>query len=225
MSRHDPQFRPLARPAFTLLEVLLTLAVMVILAAMAGPLLQRPLATARLRGAADQIRACWTTTRVDAMDSGQTLLFHYAPESNRYRIERMPSTDDNQGSGSSGGSSSGGSSSSATDPSGTDPVPACLAHLPLEKKLPENITFVSSHVNSPNPDDDANPDTQLPTSQDPQSVSTGDWSDPILFYPDGTCSSAQVVLKNDNRTQIQVSLRGLTGVTTIGDAETQGGQR
>ena len=41
------------------------------------------------------------------------------------------------------------------------------------------------------------------------------WSVPIFFYPDGTASTAAVLLKNELGRCIEVRLRGLTGTTTI----------
>jgi hypothetical protein len=43
------------------------------------------------------------------------------------------------------------------------------------------------------------------------------WSEPILFYPDGTASDATVVLENEYRRRIELTLRGLTGVATVGE--------
>ena len=45
----------------------------------------------------------------------------------------------------------------------------------------------------------------------------GDEAPPILFYPDGTTSDAVLRLASDDELQIELSLRGLTGVTTIGE--------
>jgi type II secretory pathway pseudopilin PulG len=227
-------------PAFTLLELTLVLAVMVILAGLAWPSLERPFSTHRLRMAADHVRAQWTSTRVDAMDSGEVLLFRYAPGSNRYRIERQQpddgSTSSTSGSpsGSSGAAnssasgsksssaSSGGSGSGGT--SGGDPLPASVARLPRERTLPDGVNFASGDVSSS--DDQSDPTQQLPSAADTTAGSQSGWSEPILFYIDGTCSNARLVLKNDRDFSIEVTLRGLTGVTTVGEIQgNQGGRR
>ncbi|MDR2170338.1 MAG: prepilin-type N-terminal cleavage/methylation domain-containing protein [Planctomycetaceae bacterium] len=41
------------------------------------------------------------------------------------------------------------------------------------------------------------------------------WSAPIFFYPDGTCSTAALLLKNDKDQCIEIRLRGLTGLTKL----------
>jgi hypothetical protein len=45
------------------------------------------------------------------------------------------------------------------------------------------------------------------------------WGMPIYFYPDGTSSSAQLVLWNDRQQLIRVHLRGITGTSQVGELE------
>jgi type II secretory pathway pseudopilin PulG len=189
------------RQAFTLVEVMLTLCLMVIIAGLAWPVLIGGFANQRLRGAADQIRAEWVAARVEAMDSGRTYLFRYTPDDGRFCLEphaAAESADDpvfnDSFDGASGGQGYAGG-----------PRPAA------ENTLPDGVTFVASETA---PD----PRAALIESQS----SAGDllevgWSEPIFFYPDGTASTARLVLRNQNDRRIQLSLRGLTGVVTIGD--------
>jgi type II secretion system protein H len=74
------------RPGYTLLEMLLVLALMSALAAIAVPSLQGPLADRRLRSAAEHVRAAWLTARSEAMTSGQIHIFRYEAQSNQYEI-------------------------------------------------------------------------------------------------------------------------------------------
>jgi hypothetical protein len=41
------------------------------------------------------------------------------------------------------------------------------------------------------------------------------WSTPIFFYPDGTCSTAALLLKNNKDQCIEIRLRGMTGLTKV----------
>jgi type II secretory pathway pseudopilin PulG len=202
---------PARRPAFTLLELTLVLALAVILVALAWPSLERPFSTHRLRIAADTVRGLWTSTRVDAMDSGEVLIFRYAPGSNRYRIERQQADDGS----SSTTSGSGGSGASAGTTNGGDPLPSRVARLPREATLPEGISFASSDVTAT--DQQTDPTQQLPSTIDGTTKTDNNWSQPILFYIDGTCSNARLVLKNDRDFSIEIALRGLTGVTTVSE--------
>jgi prepilin-type N-terminal cleavage/methylation domain-containing protein len=45
------------------------------------------------------------------------------------------------------------------------------------------------------------------------------WGMPIYFFPDGTSSSAQLLLWNDREQLIRVHLRGITGTSQIGEFE------
>ena len=45
----------------------------------------------------------------------------------------------------------------------------------------------------------------------------GLWSSPIFFYPDGSTTTAAMLLKNESGRCIEVRLRGLTGTTTVTD--------
>jgi Tfp pilus assembly protein FimT len=201
------------RPAFTLLELTLVLALAVILVALAWPSLERPLSTHRLRIAADTVRGLWTSTRVDAMDSGEVLMFRYAPGSNRYRIERQQADDGSSSTTSGSGSSGSGASAGTTN--GGDPLPSRVARLPREATLPEGISFASSDVTAT--DQQTDPTQQLPSTIDGTTKTDNNWSQPILFYIDGTCSNARLVLKNDRDFSIEIALRGLTGVTTVSE--------
>jgi len=40
---------------------------------------------------------------------------------------------------------------------------------------------------------------------------------PIIFYPDGACTTARIVLRNENDRGIALSIRGLTAVSAVGE--------
>ena len=43
------------------------------------------------------------------------------------------------------------------------------------------------------------------------------WSRPVLFYPDGSTSTAAIVLRHSTVGQLTVKLRGITGEATVGE--------
>ena len=185
------------RHAMTLVEVLLTLCLLVVLASITWPALDRPMANQRLRKAADVVRVEWTRARVKAMSSGETRLFRYAPENGRYVI------------GSSAGAefvadTASGSSALLGGTSQTGSLSRCT-----EGTLPDGITFAAGETAY-----DARAEV-LATQSGQLPSADYEWSDPILFYPDGTTSTATVQLKNEHDRIIDVFLRGLTGVTTV----------
>ncbi len=105
-------------------------------------------------------------------------------------------------------------------------------------ELPEGVAFLAADVLF-----DQRSALQLNETVDPQSLSQFDrslqsdtlggeqWGTPIYFFPDGTSSTAQVLLSNDRNEIVRVYLRGLTGMVRVGRVESdttmsgQGGLR
>jgi len=184
-ARRKPETSTAGREGFTLLEVLLTFGVLVIVASFAWPVLDRMAESERLSSAADRVRARWVGARASAIESGQMLVFRYTPGGDRYRGECLSADDET--------------------------TPAGLARLPLEQTLPAGIRFA---------EEQAGPGLASSGFDEPdaaaESLLTGnDWSQPVLFCPDGTCSNAQVELRNDRGWSVRLSLRGMTGVATV----------
>ena len=110
----------------------------------------------------------------------------------------------------------------AVDPSGatlgeTTAVPEGANPEGVKGELPETVTFVRGETAL---------DTRaaaLDLTSAGGSESGQEWSEPILFYPDGTTSTARLLLRmkkheNDTRgVEIELSLRGLTGIVSVGE--------
>lgn len=64
-----------SRPAFTLIEVLLVLVVLMVSAALIAPAFTGGEAQSQLRDAASQLETAWARARLDAMASGRPLVF------------------------------------------------------------------------------------------------------------------------------------------------------
>ena len=74
------------RRSFTLIEVLLVLAMMVIISSVTWISLKGPMARQRVHSAADAVRGDWSLARRDAEASGQTYVFRYLVHGDRYRL-------------------------------------------------------------------------------------------------------------------------------------------
>jgi prepilin-type N-terminal cleavage/methylation domain-containing protein len=74
------------RSGFTLLEVMLVMAILVILAAVALPSLEAMYGDTKLRGAADEVRGAWAEARARAIDSGNNYRFAIKAGTGRYRV-------------------------------------------------------------------------------------------------------------------------------------------
>ena len=85
---------PQHRSAFTLLELLLVLALMVAAVAAALPSLKTSFSNQRLQKAAEQIRAEWTRARARAIKTGQTQIFRHTLYSRRFLTTPLVSWED-----------------------------------------------------------------------------------------------------------------------------------
>lgn len=74
------------RDGYTLLEVLLVMAILVILVAVSIPSLDAMYGDTRVRGAADDVRGAWAEARARAIDTGVGHRFAVIPGSERYRV-------------------------------------------------------------------------------------------------------------------------------------------
>lgn len=74
------------RAAFTLLELILVLSVIMVVAGLAAPLLRRSFASQTLRAGADQVRAQFGQARIRAIKTGNVFAFLYTPGADSYTI-------------------------------------------------------------------------------------------------------------------------------------------
>ncbi len=133
------------RHGFTLLEVLLVVAVMVILAAMAYPSIEAMYGDVRLAAAADQVRARWAEARTKAIDEGRPYRFATQPDG-QFRI--APDADEFW---------SGGGGGTPVEPNDADSPP-----LVAEDALPKGIGFADeSNTNNPGDSSDSGPWTTV----------------------------------------------------------------
>ena len=195
------------RSAVTLLEVLLVLCLLVVLATLTWLALDRPMATQRLRKAAEFLRAEWGRARVESMSSSKTYIFRYTPGSGQYSIECSAGpefTPDSE-------------LDAELAVSGEDgQAPAVLPK--SGRSLPEGVTFALGETAFDTRAQTVPSEAELLPATEPIA------SEPILFYPDGTTSTARLLLKNEHGRTIELSLRGLTGVVTVGETRSAEGQ-
>jgi prepilin-type N-terminal cleavage/methylation domain-containing protein len=208
------------RSAFTLLELLLALAVLVAVAAISWPALQRPLATQHLRRAAEQVRTQWIKTRTKAINTGETYSFRYQADSGKFRVEAqsqeaslLESAAANM-SPQAGAGGSGGMSSQSTSASAAPSKPAVPAK-PAETGLPDGVKFAGGDVT-----EDGRSAAIASQERSRGSVDLS-WSQPIFFYPDGTATAARVALVGEGERAIVIELRSLTGGARIGEIVSQ----
>lgn len=75
-----------SRTAFTLLEVMLVMAILIIIMAVSYPSLEGLYGDTRVRGAADDVRGAWAEARVRAIDNGVGYRFCIIPGKEKFCI-------------------------------------------------------------------------------------------------------------------------------------------
>lgn len=195
------------RNAFTLLELLLTLALLAAIAAITLPQVGMLLGDRRLVRAGDQLRAEMTRLRVDAMRQGRVMMLDGMIEGNQVRIKPFYSVAD---------------STEAIDQTGsqqalltgaTQGVVTGVQVNPEETTetidLPEGIMVQGVAVVSAAR---AMEIEQLNLANQGQG-----WSRPILFYPDGSTSTAAITLIDETYGKVVIRIRGITGDVTLSE--------
>ncbi len=193
------------RSGFTLLEVLLVLAVIALFAGMTMPSVMRMFGQQQLTESAERVRAAIASARVQAIETGIT--YQFCCETSGGHFVVVPSEPDHvnsNGSGSTGqvvllGRSSGrlpkgivfGSAVSGV-PTGNSPSPATTT----SQKL--SMTSLDG----------------LPNASDLASLN---WASPILFNSDGSAGMDTEIVVSDPRAQhVRLRIRSLTGAVSLG---------
>lgn len=175
------------RSGYTLIEILLALAVMIVLMAMVSAPVMENWRDQRTGASTEDVRSLLAGTRILALDRDETWQFVFEPGGTRYlrvphstATEAASSTTANQG-----------------KKSGT---------------LPPDITFgesegVASTVES----------NLLAGLSDAGELSGISWSAPVLFYSDGTSTDTNFEIVDVYGNARTVSVRELTGGVTVTD--------
>jgi hypothetical protein len=183
------------RAGLTLVELVLVLALLVVVTGISVSLLEGTFSRASLNSGGDLLRGAWAKARLAAMQSGSPHVFRFEPNGGRFQIVTLNSL--------------GAPEQSVLEPIDPEAEPTKNDFVRLsDNKLPEGVFFVTGNISS-----SAQVLATLPVTME------GPWSQPILFYPDGTTSDATVVLANERQHAIRVTLRGLTGNSQMVEAD------
>jgi prepilin-type N-terminal cleavage/methylation domain-containing protein len=179
------------RPGYTLLEVVLVAAVLVIVSAMAVPSIDGMYGYFKLNAAVDGVQAAWALGRAHAIEEGVPYRFCVVPGQGNYRL--APDTSDYWS----------GNTPALTDP---DNPPAVV-----EDALAQGVTFAMGG-NGQAPDVAPNEQTSMPVGQ----VDAGSWSTVAVFLPDGTArDDVEILFQVKGAMPTRIFLRALTGRVTV----------
>lgn len=202
---------------FTLVEMLLVLAVLAVFAAMTVPSVLHIYGQRQLTESAERVRAVAASARVRAIESG--LIYQFCCEANGRHFVVVPFEADHMSTGQNGqqGSGSGGPNSAVTVSSR------------VWGQLPKGLVFSSVIVgNLTNANPTATPTATASTGSHKIAQSSleglpnaGDlanlsWAQPIYYNLDGSASTdAQIVISDSKSQQITMSIRGFTGAVSM----------
>jgi prepilin-type N-terminal cleavage/methylation domain-containing protein len=220
---------------FSLLELLIVLAIVVSVAGLAIPAMRGPLDKARLTSAAKEVQATLAKARALAIREGTAVQFRYEPGGRRYVIERRAETDyllvtvlEESGMATatpsglmseSGESTSAEQSSVDADASVADSTGPTILR---EGQLPISVTFAAADFSEPvaganllNGMDAAAASAASTTDTPLQTLAVAgvtNWSVPIEFTPAGRTTDHVVRLLGQREFYVDVTLRGLTSM-------------
>ncbi len=210
--RASESWRPIrGRGAFTLLELMLVLAIIVAIGAVAVPAFRGVFDRQRLTASAEKIRLELDRARLAAMKTGQAQMFECVPGAGQYSVHPMSQQADliNSGEGATVMTSAG--TIAETTSSGMLTAASATSLSGAVKDLEEKITFVSCVVAA---DSRAYNVAQQSVTSAGQ-VSLTNVGQVIIFYPDGSTSNAEVRVQNARGEVRAVRLRGLTGHSKV----------
>ncbi len=200
--RTSPARRRLpAAPAFTLVELLIVVALLAMVLTLSLPSLRKLSAKSELRNAARQLRVTLLESRLAAIESGSLTYFRYQPGGGRFEAGRGIKR------------------------------PARFRRSRAGRRSPQNLTSPTpchgartrrhsrsrcpSACGSPSHRQTGNSATPAAASELPDDAS---WSAPIVFYPNGRTRNARIALVNEAY-RIELNVRGLTGTVQISQVE------
>ncbi|MEL7498093.1 MAG: hypothetical protein AAFN77_10815 [Planctomycetota bacterium] len=175
------------------------IAIIVVVAALAVPAVQRTIKSQGIRNGADRIRVAMGQARVKAIRAGEVHAMFYFQNGNWFHV--APLTQFRE---------------VASLQSARERTMQTRTQKDLEEDiLPQGVQFVAGQTSS---------DSRSAASMEDVS-SAGQGMEMVLFYPDGTSQDAKLTLQNEMGDQWVIELRGLTGTASSMRIDPQSGSR
>jgi prepilin-type N-terminal cleavage/methylation domain-containing protein len=193
------------RRGYTLLELLLVVAILVVLTAVAWPALRSPWGRARIEEAGHAVRVALARVRVEAIESAMPYQFRFQPGTGTYEYGPAPAL----------GGRNAETALAAFDPDAADSESADPEDLAVEEDLPEGVRFVDPESAALRVAGSVVLDAPA-YAESAATSGAAEWSAPIVFYPNGRSLSARLTLVAPDGRMVDVVLRGLTGTAKVG---------
>lgn len=199
------------RRGFTLLELMLVLSIIALIGAIAAPQIGNLYERQKLNAAIETMRLQWEEARLAAMKTGQAQVFSCELGLGGYSIKPLVLQSDSMNVGTGATlATTGGLIETENFGRGTVAVAADLAT--SDQTLEEGVTFLNCRVVSDM--------RSYVTAQSSQTSGTGELNEQtvgqsVIFYPDGSTSTAEIQLRTTRGDVRAIQLRGLTGQSRI----------
>ena len=176
-----------SRCGYTLIEILLVAGIIVLISGLGWSPLMRLSREYRVREAADEVRVAAAGARIQALDQDLTFQFRYEPSGRRFiRVPyELPPS---------------------TGPNGQ----AASVRGQVTGILPEGMSFLG--VSGVNDGGGINPSL---TAGLPSEFAQVAWSGPVLFFADGTATSATFDVIDELSSTRRITVRDLTGAVSV----------
>ncbi|MDZ4852923.1 MAG: prepilin-type N-terminal cleavage/methylation domain-containing protein [Pirellulaceae bacterium] len=205
------------RRAFTLIELLLVLSILVVALSVAVPTYESMITARKIFNAAENVRLELQKARLEAIKTGQAQAFRCQIGQTQFSVQSwLKASDSVEASAGAtivtelGQAFDTESTSSGVASDSVDPTAG-------QKAIEEGVVFATADILN-----DMRAMSEQTVSDSLQSSVSG-WSQPILFYPDGSTTTAHVVLQDVRGRRMAVQIRGLTGEVKILEVASAGG--
>ncbi|XZE44462.1 pilus assembly FimT family protein [Pirellulaceae bacterium SH467] len=202
-----------ARAGVTLIEVLLVLAILVALAGIAAPTFESMISSRRLRNATEKLANDLAEARVEAMKNGQAQVFKATLNGRDYSIDAWLGTYDDIDA--SAGATVQDATGAVVETEAVAGGGVATSSTSTESEIQEletGVQFASidTLIDTRNAAAIETETGSVPVAGAAAPVAGGE-SNPILLYPDGSTTTAQIVLADEKGRRMVVQLRGVTG--------------
>jgi len=200
------------RGGFTLIEMLIVLAVLAMMAAFTLPAMRGPLDKSRLRSAGQQVQAALGKARSLSIREGVSVEFRYEVDGNHWKIERSAASPVQRSTVNDADTTtaSGLSAAPVEDVLTDSEFGVASTRLLREGTLPHGVTFDSA--------DELLVDegsTSLDSLDEPLPDCLAEsWSAPITFRPNGRSEDAELTVRGARDFAVTVNVRGLTSAVS-----------
>lgn len=192
---------------FTLLELLLTLGILLVMLSIAVPTYDALVVARRIQTSADALQLNMQKARMKAIESGQAQVFRMLVGENQYTVQPWLTGAD---------LTDAGPGATIVTETGlaveTDSRTGWIAGLADASKgqhvLEEGVVIASAQTLT----DSRNLMAQQEAGM---GLAVSSWSAPIVFYPDGSSTTAEILLQDARGQRRSIRLRGLTGKAEI----------